>query len=200
MWRQLPLAILLLSIFILAGCQLDAEQRFPLIAWQTDTPTPTNTVIPTPTPTATSTPTDTPTPTPTHTPTPTATPIPGERLHNAQQAYTNGDFETARFEFDALLADPGADDHERRLALYWRGHSELQLGEAAAAIDSLKMFVEQYPSDELTRPAQFNLGAAYQQAGQFDAARGHRARRLYCEQTTISSKLRSSSALAAFRV
>ncbi|MBI1881651.1 MAG: tetratricopeptide repeat protein [Chloroflexi bacterium] len=172
MWRQLPLAILLLSIFILAGCQLDAEQRFPLLAWQTDTPTPTVTFTSTSTATATPPPTNTPTstPTPTKTPTPTATPIPSDRLDTAQRAYTNGDYETARFEFDALLADPGADANERRLALHWRGRSELQLGEAAAAIASLKMFVEQYSSDELTRPAQFNLGTAYEQAGQFDEA------------------------------
>jgi soluble lytic murein transglycosylase len=43
----------------------------------------------------------------------------------------------------------------------------LELGDAAAAIASLKMFVEQYPSDELTRAAQFNLGEAYRQAGQY---------------------------------
>ncbi|MCL4301104.1 MAG: transglycosylase SLT domain-containing protein [Anaerolineae bacterium] len=170
MWRQLTLAVLGLAIFNLAGCQLDAERRFSLITWQTDTPTPTVTSTRTPTPTSTATPlpTDTPTPTftPTNTPTPTATPIPSDRLEKARQAYANGDYETARFEFDALLADPGADAHERRLALHWRGRSELQLGDASAAVASLKMFVEQYPSDELTRAAQFNLGLAYEQAGQ----------------------------------
>jgi soluble lytic murein transglycosylase len=54
--------------------------------------------------------------------------------------------------------------------LHWRGRSELQLGDAVAAIASLKLFVQHYPSDELTRAAQFNLGVAYQQAGQFDQA------------------------------
>jgi soluble lytic murein transglycosylase len=174
MWRQLTLAMLGLTIFSLAGCQLDAERRFSLITWQTDTPTPTVTFTHTPTPTSTATPlpTDTPTPTftPTNTPTPTATPIPSDRLVKAQRAYASGDYETARFEFDALLADPGADAHERRLALHWRGRSELQLGDASAAVASLKMFVEQYPSDELTRAAQFNLGLAYEQAGQLDEA------------------------------
>lgn len=170
MWRQLTLAILLLAIPLLAGCQLDAEQRFPLIAWQTETPTPTFTFTPTSTSTPMPTDTPTPSPTPTNTPTPTVTPIPSDRLSAAQRAYTNGDYQTARFEFDALLADPGADANERRLALHWRGRSELQLGDAAAAIASLNMFVQQYPSDELTRAAQFNLGKAYEQAGQFDEA------------------------------
>ncbi len=155
---------------MLTGCQLDAEQRWPLIAWQTDTPTPTATY--TVTATATPPPTDTPTPTatPTNTPTPTATPIPGDRLHTAQQAFTNGDYEKARAEFGALLTDPGADEHERRLALHWRGRSELLAGDATAAIASLSMFVRQYPSDELTRAAQFNLGLAYEQTGQLDEA------------------------------
>lgn len=156
----------------MTGCQLDAEQRFPIIAWQTETPTPTATFTPTSTATATPFPTDTPTPTvtPTSTPTPTATPIPSDRLHTAQRAYVNGDYETARAEFGALLTDPGADEHERRLALHWRGRSELLAGDASAAVASLSMFVQQYPSDELTRAAQFNLGLAYEQAGQLDEA------------------------------
>ncbi len=162
--------MLLLAAGMLSGCELDAEHRWPLVAWQTDTPTPT--ITPKPTSTATPTPTNTPTvtPTPTNTPTPTATPIPGDRLDTAQRAYTNGDYETARAEFDALLKDPGADAHERRLALHGRGRSELLTGQVTAAIASLKLFVEQHPSDELTRAAQFNLGAAYQQAGRYDEA------------------------------
>ncbi len=161
---------LLLVAIILSGCELDAERRLPIVAWRTETPTPTITPPPTLTPTPTPTDTPTVTPTPTNTPTPTATPIPSARLETAQRAYTNGDYQTARIEFDALLQDPGADANERRLALHWRGRSELQLGDAAAAIASLKMFVEQYPSDELTRAAQFNLGEAYQQAGQYAEA------------------------------
>src|SRR5262245_17107840 len=102
MWRQLTLAMPLLVIFMLAGCQLDAEQRFSLIAGQTDTPTPSQTFTPAATATATTTPTPTntptTTPTPTNTPIPTATPIPSDRLEQAQRAYTNGDYETARFE------------------------------------------------------------------------------------------------------
>jgi soluble lytic murein transglycosylase len=88
----------------------------------------------------------------------------------AQHAYASGDYETARREFDRLLADPGATPDEQRLALHWRGRSELNLGEAAAAIATLRLFLQQYPSDELARPAQFNLGQAYEQAGQYEEA------------------------------
>jgi soluble lytic murein transglycosylase len=170
------LLLLLLATFWLTGCELDAERRLPIIAWQTETPTPTRTLTPTPTltftPTATPSPTNTPTvtPTPTNTPSPTATPIPSDRLSTAQRAFTNGDYQTAQTEFAALLQDPGADENEHRLALHWRGRSELQLGDTAAAIASLTQFVRQYPSDELTRAAQFNLGLAYQQADQADQA------------------------------
>jgi soluble lytic murein transglycosylase len=88
----------------------------------------------------------------------------------AQRAYESGDYATARLEFDRLLADPGATPDEARLALYWRGRSELALGDGAAAIASLQMFLQQYPADKFTRAAQFNLGRAYEQAGQPEEA------------------------------
>ncbi len=164
-WRFLSL--LFLSALIISACELDAGQRVPaLIARNTDTPTPTLTS--TRTPTVTNTPTLT--PTPTVTPTPTPTPIPSDRLAQAQRAYDIGDYETARREFNSLLADPGADPDERRLALYWRGRSELALDDTAAAGATLSMFVRKYPSDELTRAAQFNLARAYEQAAQIDQA------------------------------
>ncbi len=168
MSRYTVLLTLLISIIVLSACEIDARRPWPFIAQQIDTPTPVPTM--TPTPTATSTPTNTPTPTPTQTPTPTATPIPSERLALAQRAYNNGDYETARLEFDTLLASPNVTPNEHRLALHWRGRSELQLGDTAAAIATLKLFLKQYPSDELTRAAQFNLGVAYEQAGQFEEA------------------------------
>ena len=56
------------------------------------------------------------------------------------------------------------------MALYWRGRSELQLDNTEAAITTLTLFLQQYPTDQLARAAQFNLGQAYQQAGQIDTA------------------------------
>ncbi|MEW5956081.1 MAG: transglycosylase SLT domain-containing protein [Chloroflexota bacterium] len=167
MSRWIAPLTLLLAALVLAACQLDATQRLPpLLARATPTPTFTPTYTPTPTSTATPTVTSTPTPTPT----PTATPIPSDRLALARQAYDAGDYAAARREFAALLADPGADPNECRLALHWRGRSELEAGDTAAAIATLKLFVRQYPSDELTRAAQFNLGQAYERGGQAEAA------------------------------
>jgi soluble lytic murein transglycosylase len=98
--------------------------------------------------------------------------IPGiqPRLDTAQRAFTNGDYAQARAEYQALLTDPGADPAEQRLALYGRARSELSLGETSPAIASLQQFVRQYPTDSLTRAAQFNLGRAYEQANQVDQA------------------------------
>jgi len=81
-----------------------------------------------------------------------------------------GNYALARTEFDALLNDPGAAPHEQQYALHWRGRSELELGDTAAAIATLKMFLKQYPTDEQVRAAQFNLGQAYEQTGQIQEA------------------------------
>jgi soluble lytic murein transglycosylase len=155
-------------IALLAGlpaCQLDAQQRVPpLLAQHTATATITATRPPTRTPTATPSPTPTRTATPTVTP--TATPLPSDRLRLAQTAYTNGNYSAAQTQFEALLADSGADPDEKRLARHWLGRSRLELGDTAAAITDLSAFVTQYPSDSQTRAAQFNLGRAYQEAGQ----------------------------------
>ncbi len=161
--------MLLLSLIILSACQLDAEVS-GLVPEPTHTPSPTATPTTTPTATITPTPTKTSSPTPsptaTNTATPTATPIPSNRLAIAQQAYVSGDYETAHIEFDALLSDPGADEYEQQLALHWRGRSELKLDDTATAIATLKMFLQEYPTAEQVRAAQFNLGLAYEQSGQ----------------------------------
>jgi soluble lytic murein transglycosylase len=98
------------------------------------------------------------------------TPISSNRLETAQKAYASGDYNTARAEFEGLLADPGAAPEEARLALYWRGRSELAGGDHAAAVGSLSAFLQQYPTDQLARAAQFNLGRAYEGAGQAEEA------------------------------
>ncbi len=167
-YKNLLIYLLLALLLIFpAACRLN---RPPTEAAVAVSPTPTVTVPPTATPIPTATPTatlsPTPSPTPTDTPTPTPTPIPSDRLAAAQRAYRSGNYETARQEFDALLADPGADPHEKRLAVYWRGRSEVDSGDPTAAIATLKMFLAEYPSDELTRAAQFNLGVAYERTGQ----------------------------------
>ncbi len=88
----------------------------------------------------------------------------------AQQAYINGDYDTAQFEFSAVLSDTTATPDEQRQALHWLGRSELLLGNALTATVTLALFSQQYPHDSLSRTTQFNLGMAYQQTKEFTAA------------------------------
>ncbi len=175
MWRYINLPTLLLTIIFLSACQLDAE-RVGFTSPPSATPTSSSTATftptssPTPTPTVSTTPTLTPSPTAsataTNTPTPTITPLPSDRLTLAQRAYVSGNYEVASLEFDALLNDPGADPYEKRLALHWRGRSELEAGDRPAAILTLHKFLQQYPTAEQVRAAQFNLGRAYEESSQ----------------------------------
>ncbi len=123
-------------------------------------PIPTRTPIPTVTPTFTATPTSTRTPTPTQTP--TATPVPSQRLASARQAFECGDFERAKQEFDALYADPGASDEERREAAFWRARSRLDGSDYAGAVAALQQFITTYPDDRRVAAAQFMLARAYE--------------------------------------
>jgi soluble lytic murein transglycosylase len=100
----------------------------------------------------------------------TPTPIPGDRLERGLQAYHHGDYEAAEAEFEGILADTNAPLAEQQPALYWLGRTQLKAGAPAAAIGSLKKFIEIYPNLELTRTAQFNLGVAYEETGQFAKA------------------------------
>lgn len=169
--KQKNILPFIVVVLMAVACQLDAGQRIPaLVARQTATFTPSATATPTSTPLPTATFTPTQTPTPTITPTPTATPIPSDRLARANRAYMIGDYATARSEFAALLDSPGASVDEKRQALHWRGRSELALGDLATAIISFRRFLQQYPSDALARSAQFNLGVAYERAGQWPEA------------------------------
>ena len=169
-----------LFILILSACQLDP--RKPVAYFLPQTPTSTATMTPTssPTPFPTNTPTVTPTPTdlatstpsatPTIAPPPTITPIPSDRLSGAQQAFRNGNYASARQLFDAILVDSGALPAEQRQALHWRGRSELQLDDTAAAIATFKLFLTEYTTGDLVRTSQFNLGLAYEKSGRFAEA------------------------------
>ncbi|RME50835.1 MAG: outer membrane protein assembly factor BamD, partial [Caldilineae bacterium] len=69
--------------------------------------------------------------------------------------------------YRTLLTDPGATTAQRRLALFGRGRRELLLGEAAAAEASFRRFVEEYPDDDLTRPARFQRALALESLGRY---------------------------------
>lgn len=89
---------------------------------------------------------------------PPAQEAPSGRLAQAQEAFAAGDDETARSRFEAILADPTATPDEQRLALYWRGRSELEGGDAAAAVATLDQFLQQYPGDALAEPLNSTWG------------------------------------------
>ncbi len=155
---------LLLALSLLA-CQAKTGRVDSSLATASPAATPTAVTVvlvssPTPTPTATRRPTVAPTPTPTNTPQPT------ERFSLGAQAYRNGQFTAAQTQFAALATAPGASSADaHRLGLYWRGRSELSLGDAATAAATFRQFLQDYPADNLTRPAQFNLALALEKSG-----------------------------------
>ena len=125
-------------------------------------------VVSTATETATSAPptdTATPAPTPTVTPTPTSTPVPSARLETARRAYRNGLMTEARTEFDRVIQDASATPDEQRESLFWRGRSEIALGEYNIARVTFDVFTEQYTDDALTPAAYFNQALALQALG-----------------------------------
>ncbi|MFQ5613505.1 MAG: tetratricopeptide repeat protein [Anaerolineae bacterium] len=181
MARSRVSSIFLLALLALAACTVDAARRpearptgdpVVLAVTRPVTPDPPPGPTPTPSPSATPTPSPTPTitPTPTPSPTPTPTPLPSERLAQAHRAFRYGDFGAARFDFAALLSDPGAADGEKPPALYWRGRSELALADFNTAAASFAQFLEAYPDHPLARPAQFNRGRALEGLGQYAEA------------------------------
>ena len=56
-----------------------------------------------------------------------------DRLAHAQETYVAGNYQPALDAFDAIVNDPNATAEEIRVALHWRGRSELGLGDTAAA-------------------------------------------------------------------
>lgn len=166
MTRHITLLITLIIAAALFGCQSDTSStENPTEVAATPTPVAVRLVSATETPTATATPSPSPTPSPT--PTPTNTPLPAARMEIAHLARHNGQYPQAQTEYAALLTDPGANDDDRRLALYWLGRSELALGNVVAAQTNFARFVETYPADDLTRPAQFNLALALERQGAY---------------------------------
>lgn len=168
--------VLLFSITMSSGCQRNAPPKatYPpthIRVAQTIAPSPStipsrpNSPTPKPTLTPTFTLTLTPTPTvpPAPTPTPTPTPVPSVRLAAAQQAFAWGDYPRARDEFEALLADPAADEAEARLATYWVGRSALEAGDHRAALIALQDFALTYPADPQLAAVHFLMARAYEE-------------------------------------
>lgn len=92
------------------------------------------------------------------------------RLAKALKIYGTGNHQAAQKAFSAILAAADATPHEQRLALHWRGRSELLADNPTAAITTLTKFHGTYPDDPLSRATDFNLGVAYQATAQYNAA------------------------------
>ncbi len=150
--------IFLLLLPILLACQSTETPATAPTATPTDV---TVAQVSSPPPAPTATPTRHPTAAPS--PTPTSTPLPAERFSLGRQFFRNGQFIAAQTQFDALTTAASADD--RRLGLYWRGRAELSAGDAASAAGTFRQFTANYPADDLTRAAQFNLALALETAG-----------------------------------
>ncbi len=163
MKQLLPIIIFLLPI--VAACQSQTSPATaPTVPIESNASPTAVTVVQVASPTPAPTPTPTRRPTAAATPTPTNTPIPAERFSAGQTFFRNGQFTAAQNQFDALSADAAAPSDDRRLGLYWRGRAELSAGDATAA-DTFRQFVTDYPADNLTRPAQFNLAVALESSG-----------------------------------
>jgi soluble lytic murein transglycosylase len=169
----------LLGVALLTACQRNAPpgplrlpsgERIAQTVKPDSSPVPSRTIVTTPTPIASPTPTATAHPTPTVTPTPTPTPIPSARLATAQQAFAWGDYDRARDEFAALLADSGADEAERQLAAYWVGRSALEAGDYGTTLTTLQDFVQTYPADPQVASAHFLIARAYEGVGDWQGA------------------------------
>jgi len=83
-------------------------------------------------------------------------------MASAMQAFEWGDYEHASQEFDALHADLGANDDERRDAAFWRARSRIEASDYAGAAAALKEFIAAYPTDRRIAAAQFMLARAYE--------------------------------------
>ncbi len=141
----------------------------PFLATATPSVTPTFT----PTLTPTLTPTPTPTATPTATPTPTPTPLPHVVLETAQQAYRNGDWETAESLYSSLLPLSSITQDEAEQAWVGLGQTLLANDKPDAAIPLLSDFVNQSPQSTHALEAQLYLADALMLSGDAAAAVSH---------------------------
>ena len=102
-----------------------------------------------------------PIPPPTATPTPAPTPIPGVRIATADHALFDGDFDSARSEYN--LALQGSNDPAMRSAAMWGlSRTEYQAGNYSLALDLLRNLVAQYPQAAEAGWAYFLMGKTFQ--------------------------------------
>jgi len=123
------------------------------------------TLTPGPSPTATLSPT----PTATATPAPTATPLPAARISAGEEAMFNGNFPSARQEFQTALVT--SSDPTVLAQAYWgTGKTEFMAGNFSAALIALRALEETQPDSEPAAHGWLLLAETYQQLGRYAEA------------------------------
>jgi soluble lytic murein transglycosylase len=149
---RFPIILLGLSTF-LGACNLPAAAL------------PTATVTPRPAATATLTLV----PTATWTPLPTPTPLPVARIGTAANALFNGDYSSARQEYEVALGG-SAEDAIRREALWGLARADFEAEEYPAALEQLRQLLQTYPGSEESVKAVFLQGETLFQLGRYSEA------------------------------
>ena len=149
--KLIPLQLLLILAFLLAGCGRSSEQT-PFVP-----PPPADTPIPTATPE------------PTATPIPLPTPVPEARVHAGDQALSYGDYERALAEYQAALNDnPGGE--LGAAALLGLGRTRLLERNYYEAERLLMQTTQEYPATTQAAAAFFLLGRTYDALEQYPQA------------------------------
>lgn len=140
----------LLSLLLLAGCNLDAEPEY-LIVNSEGTPVSTSDVF-----------IGQPTVIPTETPVPTLAIAPDVALRSAERSLLNGYYETAVLTYETILAQGEsvpADIHAS--AAFGLGQAAVREGLFSEAVDALTTFITRFPQDSRIPQAHFLRGDAY---------------------------------------
>jgi soluble lytic murein transglycosylase len=153
---------LILYALISLACTIQIPAEEPVVA-----PTTAVAIVVDPTDTSTHTPTLTLTPTPTLTPSPT--PPPAVRLHEAERAVHDGDFDAAIAEYQGVLSGSSADALTEQ-AQFGLGRISLIKGDLLTAENALTQFIDSHPENDRLADAWFMLGEARYAANNYTGA------------------------------
>jgi tol-pal system protein YbgF len=88
-----------------------------------------------------------------------------ESYNLAYLDYSKGEFDLARREFEAFLADNPTSELADN-ALYWIGECHVSLGQLEGAVTAFKRVATEYPNGNKAPSALYKLGMLYLRAGQ----------------------------------
>jgi soluble lytic murein transglycosylase len=156
-----PRTLLPLLALVLAALACNLNSSLPFLG-------------PTATPQPTATPSATPTPLPTATPTPTPTPIPAVRIQNGDQAFFDGDWDTALQEYQTARQAAAGNANIQAAALLGIGRTQVEATNYQDAINTLQELIQKYPNAPQIPAAHFALAQAYNGLQQYtDAAQAY---------------------------